>query len=556
MLVHVQLDGSERVVPLTELEELIRTGVVGPDTPVRAEALTQDRWLPAGNLDLFKGLQNSPEALLRRAWANPPMPWFTVLLVGVQMRIFLWVRGTPVEEGLLDRLARYTPAIIEREELERLVTYGFFHSSFGHVAMNLLFIAYLGVALEGVLGTFNLAVLFFASVFWGGVLSGLLSPNNPAIGASAGDFGYLAAAAVFGLRWFELLPKRARPRFGFVILLYLLFVLINGVTSDAPIDNWAHLGGLLAGGIHMALYKPDVSPAWRAHNRRTSFTAILLMGVGLVAMARLPVPLTPIETDGLVASRPVWWDSGWAPTGESAWRSPVGGSLVVARTTRQDAPTTPQDAVRALLEDYRAIDPYAALQDERPVERDGVAGRQIRIGYTAQAIVRRVDAQLFVRGRYVHRVILDAPVDERRVLTVGKRLFGRVTLPVPAAVAEAREAGDSWRARLRRAEAEADIGDPAAARALVDAARAEAPLEPAPAEALLDLLGAYPSADLPALVDELLAAFPDDRAVRAAAVRALLATGDRATALQRLDDGLTAAPGDRKLLKLRRELFE
>ncbi len=556
MLVHVQLDGSERVVALTELEELIRTGAVGPETPVRAEALTGDRWVPAGQLELYKGLHASPEALLRRAWRNAPMPWFTVILVGLQLRIFFWVRGTPIEEGLVDRWARYTPAIIERDELERLLTYGFFHSSVGHVAMNMVFIAYIGAALEGVVGTVNLAALFFTSVFWGGVLSGLLSPGSPAIGASAGDFGYLAAAAVFGLRWFELLPPRARPRFGFVILFYLLFALLNGALSDEPIDNWAHFGGLVAGGLFMALLRPDVGPQWRARNRRISFTALLLMVVGFIGMARLPIPLVPVEEDGLVGSRPAWWSTGWAATGEGGWASPVGGGIIVVRTTRGEDPTTPEAAVRELLADYREIDPWAALQDEGATTRDGVDGRALRLGYQANGRVRQVRAEVFARGRYVHRVVLDVPVDEARVSRLGNRLFARVTLPVPEDVAAAREAGDDWRGRLRRAEGEADFGDPAAARALIEAARRDAPREPAPAQALLELLEAYPAPDLPAVVEELLVAFPDDRGVRAAAVRALVSAGDREGALERLEAGLAAAPGDRKLTKLRRELFE
>ena len=556
MLVHVQLDGSERVVALTDLEEQIRAGTLGPETPVRADALTGGRWMPVGELELYKGLLSSPEAAMRRAWADPRIPWFTVVLVGVQLRIFLWTAWSRVEGPLVERWARSTPAILERDEYARLVTYGFFHGGLAHVAMNMIFIALIGAALERVVGSLSLAVLFFSSVFWGGVISGLLSPNAQAIGASAGDFGYLAAATVFGLRWFELLPPRARPRFGVAILVYLIYALLNGVLSNENIDNWGHVGGLVAGGLHMALLRPNVGEVWKARNLRVSFTMVLLAFAGLVGMARLPIPLVPITEDGLSASRPVWWTTGWAPTGESGWASPVGGGVLVARTTRSDAPVSTAASVSALLADYREVDPYAALLADVPLERDGVAGREVTLGYAHNGATRQVRAAVFTRGRYVHRVVLDAPVEDARVTRMAPRLFGEVRLPLPEDIAEARTAGDSWRGRLMQAEAEADFGNPDAARRLIEAARQEAPGEPAPAEALLDLAATYPREGIAATADDLLAVFPDDRGVRVAAANALAAAGDLPGALRRLDEGLARAPGDRKLTRARRALLE
>lgn len=540
---------------LTDLEEAVRAGAIGPETPVRAPVLTDDRWRPVGELALYQGLQSSPEALLRRALATPRLPWFTVILVGIQLRVFLWMHGTPPNEGLLERFAKYTPAILERYELWRLVSYGFLHGSVGHVAMNMMFVAYIGAALERVVGSLNLAVLFFGSVFWGGVLSAMLSPASPSIGASAGDFGYLAAAAVFGLRWLELLPRRERPSFGFAILLYLLYGLLNGVLSSEPVDNWAHLGGLLFGGLFMVALRPHVGEVWRARNRGTSLLATALIGVGLVGMARLPLPLVPVEQDGLVASRPVWWTVGWAPTGESAWASPVGGALLVARTTRGQDPRGAAEAVGALLADYREVDPSAALMEEAPTAIDGVEARRVRVGYTDEGVLREVEAIVATRGRYVHRVVVDTPIGEARAARMAERVLAGVRLPTPAAVERAREAGEGWRGRLERARGEADVGAVDEARRLVDAALTEAPGEPAAAQALLELLAAYPSAEVATRADELLARFPADRDVRGAAVRALLAAGDREGARRRLDDGLAAAPGDRKLARLREELF-
>lgn len=555
MLVHVQLDGSERVMALTELEDAVRAGAVGPETPVRAAVLTGDAWRPIGELALYQALQSSPEALVRRRLAEARIPWFTVIVAGIQLRIFLWMHGTPPGMALAERFAKDTPAIVERGEVERLLTYGFLHGSFDHVAMNLAFLVYVGVALERTIGAWNLAAMFFATLFWSGAISAIASTDVPSIGVSGVAYGFMAAAAVLGLRWFELLPRRERPSFGFAILIYMLWAFVSGATSEARIDNWAHLGGLVVGGLQMALLRPDVGP-WRARNRRVSAAFVAVTLAGLVAARWAPIPLVPVEADGLRASRPAWWEAGWAPTGESGWASPAGSAMLVARTTKGDRPTTAAAAAATLVEAYRDIDPAAVVEAEEPARAaDGTEGARVRLAYTQRDEARRVDAVLFARGRYVHRVLVDAPESEARAGAVADRVLDAVELPEPAEVAEARAAGDTWRGKLERAKAAADVGDVAEARRLVEAARAEAPGEPATAEAALAVAADYPDGGVGPLVETLLAAFPDDRDVRAGAVRALIAAGDREEALRRLDEGLAAAPKDRQLGRLKDELF-
>ncbi|MDP2309385.1 MAG: rhomboid family intramembrane serine protease [Pseudomonadota bacterium] len=555
MLLHVQLDGSERITALPEFEEMVRDGTIGPETPVRADPLTRDRWIPAGALELYQGLRASPEVLVRQALASPAVPWFTALLVGIELRIFAWTQYTPVQGHLWGSLTKYTPAIIEGDEYWRLLTYGFLHGDLAHITMNMLFIAYIGIALEGVLGSVTLGVLFASSVFWGGVLSALLMPASPSVGASAGDFGLLAAAAVFGLRYSDLLPARARPRFGAAMLVYLLYLLVSGLTAER-VDNWGHIGGLLAGGAQMALLRPNVGATWRARNRKISFIVVLLGGVGLVAMARLPIPLVPIEEDGLHASRPVWWTTGWAATGDRAWVSPVDGGRIVARTLHHERPTSLTESVDALLDAYREVDPWCVVRESKDVERDGVPGRHLRIAYESEGQTRRVDAEVYARGRYEHRVVLDVPEGSGRVARLWVRLFPRITLPLPEEVAASQAASGGWRALLEQAEGASDIGDLPTARARIDAARREAPGEPAPVQALLELVTLYPDASVPELTDEALTTFPADGRILEASVRALVAAGHPDLAEQRLEDRLVAAPGDRRILRLQRELFD
>lgn len=553
MLLHVQLDGSERITALSEFEEMVRDGTIGPETPVRAELLTKDRWIPAADLLLYQGLRASPEVLVRQALASPAVPWFTAVLVGIELRIFAWTQYTPVQGHLWDSFTKYTPSIIEGDEYWRLVTYGLLHGDLAHITMNMLFIAYIGIALEGVLGAVTLGVLFVSSVFWGGVLSALLMPGSPSVGASAGDFGLLAAAAVFGLRYSDLLPARARPRFGAAMLVYLLYLLASGLTAER-VDNWGHIGGLLAGGAQMAFLRPNVGNVWKARNRKISFIVVLLGGVGLVAMARLPIPLVPIEEDGLRASRPVWWTIGWAATGDRAWVSPIDGGRIVARTLHHERPVSLAAAADGLVDAYREVDPQAVVRDAADVERDGVPGRHLRIAYEVEGLAHRVDAEVYTRGRYEHRILLDVPERRGRVARLWVRLDPGLGLPLPEAVVEAQRATGGWRGLLDQAEGAADIGDVPTARAQIDAARRVAPEEPAPVQALLELVTLYPDASTRALTEDALATFPDDGRILEAAVRALVAAGEPDLALRRLEDRILAAPGDRRAARLREEL--
>jgi hypothetical protein len=338
------------------------------------------------------------------------------------------------------------------------------------------------------------------------------------------------------------------------MLVYLFYALISSLMGGKNIANEAHIGGLLAGGIHMTLLRPNVGASWRARNRRISFVAVLMMLTGTIGFARLPIPLVPVEEDGLVAGRPPWWTVGWSATGDRAWASPVEGGLLVVRTTHADEPQSVQAASDAVLATYRALDPLAVVRDTGDVTKDGVPGRRIRIAYEHEGINRRVDAEVFTRGRYTHEVLLDVPGGSGRVAHLWSRIFDGVHLPVPKEVAEARAVAGGWRGLLRQAEGDTDIGDAAAAREKIAAARAEAPQEPAPMTAALQLEAEYPSAGAGPLADEALAAFPDDRKILAAAAHALVAAGRADDARARVAARLADSPGDRRLTALLEEL--
>jgi membrane associated rhomboid family serine protease len=550
VLIHVQLDAAERRVRLSEFEDLVRSGRIGPETPVREDG--SEIWTVARMLAAFRDVHEAPESALRRAWVNAGMPWFTVILVGLLVRVHLWLLGPRFVE-LKETLVRSTPAVIEQGQLWRLFTYGFLHADLGHIAFNLLLIAYVGASLERVLGAFCVATLFVVSVFWGGLASSFWDPTVTAIGASAADFGYLGAGAVFGLRWLEVLPERARPRFGAVLLFYVAYSLYGGLTADGDVDNAAHIGGLVAGAVLTFFLRPNVAGdgaarRWRSQNR---VVHLIAWGTILAACAALwlaPPRMEPAVEDGLVASRPELWKIGFGAGGDPGWKSEVTSATLVVDTTRAEGGTL-DTAIASFTEDFTRHDPAAAFE-RVPSRRDEIDGVALTGRYTYNGQLRLVNAEIYVRGSYLHRVVLDVPEGLRGHETLRASVFSSIALPVPEDVATARAAPASWHANVERAEAELSIGDRAAARALLEAARAEAPQEPAPMLALLEL----PGEDVPARVEQALAAFPQDRKVRVACIRALYAAGHVEDARALLARSLTEAPGDRRYEKVAREI--
>lgn len=555
MLVHVQLDGAERTLSLPEFEDLVRAGRVGRETPVRGEALTAGRWVAAGTLATFQGLDQAPDALLRRAWDRPAIPWATALIVGICVRVHAWASQGPLGGmALADRSAKWTPAILEHGEGWRLLTYSFFHGDLGHLASNMVFLAYMGVALEGLLGWRNLAVIYAVSVFSGAAVSAVLT-DTPSIGASGGDFGFLAAAVAVGWRYTEIIPRRARLRFNFVMFLWLVYLLGSGLLQgDKGVDNFAHVGGAIGGALAAVVLKPDLVPAWRRANRAWRALLIGLVVVGTLGAGHLPVPTEPFAADGLSTTRPAGWEPAWTGAGESGFGSPLGDARFAASTRKADGlPDAAADAA-ALLDRYRAADPALAVLRDDPVTRGVATGR--RLAFTTKDDAgrpRRVEALLLGRGLYRHLVLLEwGP--ESRVGDLAERVVDGVEVGPLKAERDAEDLGDTPRGKAARARVLAEVGRADEARALLDAARRDAPDDPVPTQTALELAPLLAPADAPALAESALVTFPGDRKVLMAAVRALHAAGrsDRARAV--LDAALAEAPGDRKLEKLSKEL--
>ncbi len=124
-------------------------------------------------------------------------------------------------------------------EYWRLLTAGFLHTSFIHIALNMLSLWFVGRVLEPAIGRSAFLAVYFASLLAGSAGALLFQPAIPTLGASTAIFGIFGALIVVA-------RERGIPIWqsglGPILVLNLLFTV-----SLSSISLGGHLGGLIAG---------------------------------------------------------------------------------------------------------------------------------------------------------------------------------------------------------------------------------------------------------------------------------------------------------------------
>ena len=186
--------------------------------------------------DFAQQRQNERHAV----WAfDRPAP-FTKVVAGALAAVFvaqvLAQERSITAAGLVKEAAR-------AGEWWRLLTGPMLHGGILHLGMNLAALGALGRFVEVHASRPRMAQVFLLSVLAGSVFSLLITPH-PSVGASGGIMGlvgYLGARA-------RLRPEEFPDDFLHRIRYAIGATAVLGVLGFAFVDNWAHLGGLLAGG--------------------------------------------------------------------------------------------------------------------------------------------------------------------------------------------------------------------------------------------------------------------------------------------------------------------
>lgn len=235
-------------------------------------------------------------SLKRQLQPKPPRPWVTYTLMGLCILFYLlqllsenqlnldlpFVYGGKINQAILGG------------QFWRFITPAFLHGSIYHLMFNMYALYILGNRLENIYGHGRFTALYFVSAFGGNVLSFVLSKSN-SLGSSTAIFGLLAANVVLMLTNKEFFGENFRPII--MNLVFLLFINLSiGLMPGSSIDNFGHLGGLIAGGFCAVL----AGPKWKVQNengilrlrdsrsQKEIWLGMLVVLVAFIAMASIP----------------------------------------------------------------------------------------------------------------------------------------------------------------------------------------------------------------------------------------------------------------------------
>jgi rhomboid protease GluP len=130
-------------------------------------------------------------------------------------------------------------------EIWRFVTPIFVHAGIWHIFVNMYSLYALGPAVERFLGTRRMLIIYFISGI-SGVIFSVSFTSSHSVGASGAIFGLLGSLGTFLFYHRESLGRGGQTYLRQIVLVALL----NLALGLAPnIDNWGHLGGLVAGSL-------------------------------------------------------------------------------------------------------------------------------------------------------------------------------------------------------------------------------------------------------------------------------------------------------------------
>ena len=160
-------------------------------------------------------------------------------------------------DWLLELGAKSRPEILAGE-VWRFVTPMFLHVTIPHVFINMYSLYAIGPAVERFFGTARFVAVYILCGIAGVVLS-LAFSTYPSAGASGAIFGLLGSLGAFLYLHRDLFGRFGRLQLRQIVLVALMNL---GLGLMPGIDNWGHLGGLLAGTAIALSLGPRYEVVW------------------------------------------------------------------------------------------------------------------------------------------------------------------------------------------------------------------------------------------------------------------------------------------------------
>jgi rhomboid protease GluP len=178
----------------------------------------------------------------------------------------------------------------------RLLSAIFIHIGPIHLIVNSVSLFFVGRLAEVIFGHWRFLAIYLVAGVASLTFSYLLNPGLAA-GASGAIFGVAGALAVFFLVNRSARPIAGQGQLGSIVVQ----LAINGIFGVATqvVDNWGHLGGLIAGAVLAAYLTPRFEPVttpegyrsgWRLRRSSVASWAIVPVVLAILVVAVLRIP--------------------------------------------------------------------------------------------------------------------------------------------------------------------------------------------------------------------------------------------------------------------------
>ncbi len=205
----------------------------------------------------------APNPVPPRQMALPvaPTAYVTPLLVALNVFIFLLetLAGGSHDPCVLIRFGAKFNALIQEGQYWRLVTPIFLHVGLFHLLFNQYALWILGRDVERLFGSARFVILYLLAGVWGNVAS-MLFVEAISAGASGAIFGLVGAQLAFLWVNRERLGELGRQQS--LNLLVIIGLNLTFGMAVPGIDNWNHMGGLVAGLLLGVILAPRYAVAF------------------------------------------------------------------------------------------------------------------------------------------------------------------------------------------------------------------------------------------------------------------------------------------------------
>ena len=190
---------------------------------------------------------NYKENVRKKNWFKNNIITCIIILINVILFIITAVKSSNIyginTYVLIDMGAKVN-FLINEGQIWRLITCAFLHGGLIQMIFNMYALKILGPELEYVYGRIKYILIYIFSAIVASIFSYIWGPDSVSVGASGAIFGMFGAMLIFGIRH----RKQIGKAYMMNIVQVIFINVVIGLSSN-NIDNAAHFGGLIIGGL-------------------------------------------------------------------------------------------------------------------------------------------------------------------------------------------------------------------------------------------------------------------------------------------------------------------